>query len=399
MLLEKIVEVRHLREAQRVRNLRDVPCAVPQHDFRLLQNTLANDLGRGFVGDGFYGAVQVVDVDVQLLGKIAGRAETHLRVAFVNRELPFEQFQKQGGDALRGVVRLFASSVRGLHFGGKMQQFEHQISQGIVLVDVLRSDFLKHFQENAPHTLDLLVGQFKHMVSGGLEYGILAYVPKFVKKMLVEDAVQAVLNPLQIAAGVRNLWCGEEQGLFLYGNHFVRVTHVNIADHEHDFVEIPPFIRCRPGLSRLDGLVLKHIEMPKFMLEVVRHPIKLSLVKFFDGFDFVHIREVADFKQQVLRATAWRIFSSKGFLRDKEAIFEGKGMEQAILRRTNFKVILTNFKQGQNERPRLRFPKAGTLILALFEIRKYHFEIRSAQDGLLHSFAFKYRLFVAQKAF
>jgi hypothetical protein len=33
----------------------------------------------------------------------------------------------------------------------------------------------------------------------------------------------------------------------------------------------------------------EHIEMPDFIADVVGHPVKLSFVKFFDAFNFVHV--------------------------------------------------------------------------------------------------------------
>ena len=120
MLFKKVIEMRHFRKAQRIRNFRYVPGAVPQHDFCLLQNPLADDLSRCFVGDCFYRPVQVIDVDVQLLRKTGGCPEAHFRVVFVDGKLAFEQFQKQGGDALRSVYLLFIRWFSRLHFHGKM---------------------------------------------------------------------------------------------------------------------------------------------------------------------------------------------------------------------------------------------------------------------------------------
>ena len=106
LFFEKVVEMGHLRKAQGICDFRHVPVAVPQHDFCLLKNSFADDLSRRFVGDCFDGPVQVIDVNVQLLCKARGGAESYFRVVFVDGKLPFQQFQKQGGYALRSVKLL-----------------------------------------------------------------------------------------------------------------------------------------------------------------------------------------------------------------------------------------------------------------------------------------------------
>jgi len=124
MLFKEIIEMRHLRKTQCVGDFRHVPLAVLEQYFGLLQNPFGNDLGGGFPGRILHGPVQVVDVDIQLLRKIGGRAQAHPRVVFLDGELPLQQLHEQRRNALRGIYLVPVKIRGGLHFHGEMQQIE-----------------------------------------------------------------------------------------------------------------------------------------------------------------------------------------------------------------------------------------------------------------------------------
>ncbi|MCW5922850.1 MAG: hypothetical protein KIS77_10930 [Saprospiraceae bacterium] len=48
MLFEKIIEMRHFRKTERIRNFRHIPVAVPQHDFRGKMKKFKRKAVKGF---------------------------------------------------------------------------------------------------------------------------------------------------------------------------------------------------------------------------------------------------------------------------------------------------------------------------------------------------------------
>lgn len=94
-------------------------------------------------------------------------------MVFLDRELALQKFQKQRGNSPRCVYLLLVKLRGWLHFHGKVQEFKKQVAQHIVLVDVIGSEFFKHPLENALNAGHLLVRQFKHMLSIGLENRVL----------------------------------------------------------------------------------------------------------------------------------------------------------------------------------------------------------------------------------
>ena len=120
------------------------------------------------------------------------------------------------------------------------------------------------------------------MLAIGLEDGVLLYIAKLMEEVLVENAVNAVLDAFQVAALVGDLGVGKKQRLFFHGDHLVGILHVNIPDHQHDLVEIPPFVGQWIGFAHIHGHVGEHVEMPDLVFDVVGNPAKPPLVKIFD---------------------------------------------------------------------------------------------------------------------
>jgi hypothetical protein len=131
------------------------------------------------------------------MGKIGCRSDAHFRVVFVDRELALQQFQKQGGDALRSVERLLVKCGRGLHFRGKVQQFKHEVSQRVVFVQVIGVDFLEDALEDAAYFLCLFVRQLKNVCTLRLENLVLVQVAELMEKVLVENAIETGFDSLQ----------------------------------------------------------------------------------------------------------------------------------------------------------------------------------------------------------
>ena len=70
MFLKEVIEVGHLREAQCVGNVRYAPAALFEQRFRFLQQPIRNQLRRCFTCRFTHGPVQVIDVHVELTGKV-----------------------------------------------------------------------------------------------------------------------------------------------------------------------------------------------------------------------------------------------------------------------------------------------------------------------------------------
>ena len=103
MLLEKVVEVGRLVEAQAVAHFGNIPVGVLKQGAGFAGQALG-DVGRsGFARTIAHAAIEVVDVYRKLPGKVAGRAQGKAPVARLNRKLPLQQFQKHGGQPRFGI--------------------------------------------------------------------------------------------------------------------------------------------------------------------------------------------------------------------------------------------------------------------------------------------------------
>ena len=74
MFFEKIIEMCHFRKAQSIGYFRHIPLALFEHDFGLLQQPLADELGGCFPTGLFDGSIEVIDVDIELSRKIWRRS-------------------------------------------------------------------------------------------------------------------------------------------------------------------------------------------------------------------------------------------------------------------------------------------------------------------------------------
>lgn len=73
MFLEEVIKVRGFSKTQRVSNVRYVPATVLKQNIGFLYQALGDDLGGGFLGSFFHCSVEVIDVDIELIGKIGSR--------------------------------------------------------------------------------------------------------------------------------------------------------------------------------------------------------------------------------------------------------------------------------------------------------------------------------------
>jgi hypothetical protein len=166
-------------------------------------------------------------------------------------------------------------------------------------VDVIRIDFGKHFFKHGSHPGSLFVAEFEYMLTRRLKYRILVQLAEVVKEMLIENTIDPRSNVFQIDAAVRNLRIGKEQGLFLHSHHFVGIVHVDVAIHQHDFEKVAPPVGQWSALARLYRHVLKYVEMPDLLFNVVGYPAESALVKIFYGFDFIHVATGFDIPARV----------------------------------------------------------------------------------------------------
>ncbi|MNL58232.1 hypothetical protein D3C87_1818540 [compost metagenome] len=73
ILFEILVEMGRVLKTQRVGDLRSVPVGVQQQRFGLFYNAFVDDLAGGFARRFFKHIVQMVDVNIQLVGIGGGR--------------------------------------------------------------------------------------------------------------------------------------------------------------------------------------------------------------------------------------------------------------------------------------------------------------------------------------
>ena len=100
----------------------------------------------------------------QPFGIFFGRAQLKFLSGGFNGELPFQQFDEQGGDPGRRIL-VGMQSGGGLQFLTIVNEFQHVVAQQIVLVLIIRGDFFFHFHECRRYFICLLISDLKNRIA------------------------------------------------------------------------------------------------------------------------------------------------------------------------------------------------------------------------------------------
>lgn len=106
MLLEEMVEMSGVLKTQAIADFRDIPLGVFEQHFGFTGQPVGNVVAGGFARGEPYGAIQVVDVNGQVLSKIPRRAKSEALCGRFDWELSFQEFAKNGRDPRVGIRML-----------------------------------------------------------------------------------------------------------------------------------------------------------------------------------------------------------------------------------------------------------------------------------------------------
>lgn len=70
MFFKEVIEMGRLLKSQSITNLGNIPVRILQQVFRFFEHPFLNNLGSRKVSDRFYGRIQMVNVNVEVIGKI-----------------------------------------------------------------------------------------------------------------------------------------------------------------------------------------------------------------------------------------------------------------------------------------------------------------------------------------
>ncbi len=144
LFFEEIIEVCRIFETQAVRYLRHIPVGMPQQRFGFVSDAVGYMFSGGLTGCFFYSTVQMVNMNGQSRCIIGSFLESQHMVRCVDRELAFQQLDKQIGYTGR-AVGVLKVAVGWLKLECLVQHQTQVITQHIVLIYVVRIQLYEHF--------------------------------------------------------------------------------------------------------------------------------------------------------------------------------------------------------------------------------------------------------------
>ena len=242
-LPEEIVEMRLVLETKTVPHFRDVHTGMPQHHPCLCRQPFENMLAGRFAGLGFYGPVEVVDMNSQLVGKILGGAQQKALTRQLYRKLAVEQFEKdsrnpRGSIRIRGPVR----QRRQLH--GEIDDLDDIGLDQLMLISVVAVQFDLHFSEKPAHlfTLPGVQGEDRFDARQKQRHFVQVDPQIFLEKIFFKDAKISAGIRRQRRIGIGHPGIEEQQAIAADGYRFITEMKPGITPEQHDLVKIPPDI-------------------------------------------------------------------------------------------------------------------------------------------------------------
>jgi len=189
LFFKEVVEMGRLFETQAVADLGNIPICMFEQGFGFAGQSF-RDMARGRLACAeLDGTVQMIYVDIQLLGKVPGTAEGELLRRGFDGELAFQQLGEYGRDPCVGILVLVEGFCR-LHFQGMVHHLHDVIADEIVFEAIVGAELFQHFFKDMAHVL--ILDGVEHI--GGLAacgvHGQLAQADAhmFAEKFFLEDA-------------------------------------------------------------------------------------------------------------------------------------------------------------------------------------------------------------------
>lgn len=106
MLLEEMVEMSGILKPETITDFRNIPVRVLEQHFGFIGHPVRDMVAGGLARGESYGAIQVIDVDGEVLGKIPGRTKRETLRGRLDGKLSFQKLTKHGRDPRIGVGML-----------------------------------------------------------------------------------------------------------------------------------------------------------------------------------------------------------------------------------------------------------------------------------------------------
>lgn len=261
VLLEEDVEIGRMLEAQAVCDLRDAVIGVGQQRAGFVGDARRNDLGGAPAGHFLHGAVQMVHVNGQPVGKIVRRFQLQGLLGGIHGELPLQKLDELRRDARRSIDVFFGGQVVGLHLVRLVKDQVNIMRNGIVFLHIIAFHFLHHFFEDEKQVVGLCFGQRKDRVQAGIEE---RRIPEIIighrgrNKMIVEEAEITALLFRHGFPQVRYRWIVKYESAAFHFYFAVFEVQDAGADHQGDLVEIGA-VDLRDALAETGPL--EHVEV------------------------------------------------------------------------------------------------------------------------------------------
>jgi len=276
LFFKEIGKVSNFFEPQGISDLGDIPVGLTQEDLGFLENPAGNQTGGGFAGIFLQNFVQVVDVDGKAVGIIFGGPEAEALTGRFDRELAFEQLDKQGAHAGAGVVSGMQGG-RGLELLAKVDQFQQVIAEEVVFEGIVGGKLPVHFLEERVEFCGFGIRELKNRIAAGPKYRQLIDVDARLTLMQEFFGKDAEITRLVFIKGdivIGHFRCCEKQSVLFNVNDLVGIFGTVAAADEADLIVGTAVIGHDPFFPYLRHVGYpENIEMANFARNTVREQV------------------------------------------------------------------------------------------------------------------------------
>lgn len=265
--------MRHLFEPEGVSYFGYVPGGLLQQYPGFLVDAAGNDLGGGLSGGLLKNLVQVVDVDLQVFGEVAGGPELQHLGGIFDRELPLKQFDEKA-EYTRRRIDASAACFHGFELLSVMNKFEDISPKKVVFERIAGVHFSMHLAEHHFDISKLFKRYLKYKIAlRGEDWKFLQFETRLCLRHEVggEHAEVAILVFVERHIPVWYSGRGEQDGVVLDVQHFIRILDpVSSLDQAY-------FIVCSAIVGHValllavavHGASVEHVEMADFICTLV----------------------------------------------------------------------------------------------------------------------------------
>lgn len=126
----------------------------------------------------------------------------------------------------------------------------------------------------------MLYGQFKDVQAVRLKNFVLLELAVLMKKLRIENAVDAIFYPFEMLPFIRNHGIGKCDGLLFHLHHPVGIVDLTAAAHQHDLIEVAATVWDAGRVTGDIRLVTEDVKVPNIATHAFLHRCELAAIKF-----------------------------------------------------------------------------------------------------------------------